>query len=74
MSRKNLRIHEKFETGNENFAQKNERSLSEVFRTRIRKEIGQMITVQEYKGHIRNWAALCEELGVDETLARNARF
>ncbi len=32
-----------------------------------------MITIREYKGHIRNWAALCEELGVDETLARKER-
>ena len=32
-----------------------------------------MITIREYKGHIRNWAALCEELRVDETLARKER-
>lgn len=32
-----------------------------------------MITVKEYRGHIRNWEALCEELGVDKTLSREAR-
>ncbi len=32
-----------------------------------------MIKVQEYRGHIRNWEALCEELGIDKTLSREAR-
>lgn len=32
-----------------------------------------MIKVQEYRGHIRNWKALCEELGVDISLAREER-
>ena len=32
-----------------------------------------MITVKEYRGHIRNWAALCEELGIDKTLSRKER-
>lgn len=32
-----------------------------------------MIKVQEYRGHIRNWKALCEELGIDGTLSREAR-
>lgn len=32
-----------------------------------------MITVKEYRGHIRNWAALCEELGIDKTLPRKER-
>ena len=32
-----------------------------------------MIKVQEYRGHIRNWVALCQELGVDKTLSREER-
>lgn len=32
-----------------------------------------MITVKEYRGHIRNWEALCKELGIDKTLPRAAR-
>lgn len=27
-----------------------------------------MITVKEYRGHIRNWKALCRELGIEEAL------
>lgn len=32
-----------------------------------------MITVLEYSGHIRNWKALCKELGVDENLGREQK-
>lgn len=32
-----------------------------------------MITVQEYRGHIRNWKTLCEELGIEEGLTREKR-
>lgn len=32
-----------------------------------------MINVREYRGHIRNWEALCGELGVDKTLSREER-
>ncbi|MBR2037227.1 MAG: asparagine synthase (glutamine-hydrolyzing) [Lachnospiraceae bacterium] len=32
-----------------------------------------MIKVKEYRGHIRNWKALCRELGIDEGLSREAR-
>jgi len=32
-----------------------------------------MIVVKEYIGHIRNWRALCEELGIDSNLARDER-
>ena len=32
-----------------------------------------MITVREYRGHIRNWQALCEELGIDSSLSRKER-
>ena len=32
-----------------------------------------MIKVKEYRGHIRNWEALCEELGIDRTLSREER-
>lgn len=32
-----------------------------------------MIKVQEYRGHIRNWAALCAELGIDPALSRAER-
>ena len=32
-----------------------------------------MIKVQEYSGHIRNWKALCEELGIETGLSREAR-
>ena len=29
-----------------------------------------MITVKTYRGHIRNWKELCEELAVDAALPR----
>ncbi len=32
-----------------------------------------MIEIKEYSGHIRNWAALCEELAVDAALPRRER-
>ena len=32
-----------------------------------------MIKIQEYRGHIRNWKALCEELGIGSMLSREAR-
>lgn len=32
-----------------------------------------MITVDEYRGHIRNWEALCEELNIDKSLSREER-
>lgn len=32
-----------------------------------------MIKIQEYRGHIRNWLALCQELGIDKTLSRESR-
>lgn len=32
-----------------------------------------MIKVREYRGHIRNWKALCKELGLDASLSREAR-
>jgi len=32
-----------------------------------------MITVKEYRGHIRNWEALCQEFGIDKGLSRKAR-
>ncbi len=32
-----------------------------------------MIKVREYKGHIRNWGALCERLGIDLELDREVR-
>ncbi len=32
-----------------------------------------MITVKEYRGHIRNWAALCKELKIDSGLSRETR-
>lgn len=32
-----------------------------------------MITVKEYRGHIRNWEALAEELGIEKTLSREMR-
>ncbi len=32
-----------------------------------------MIKVKEYRGHIRNWEALCSELGIDACLGRKAR-
>ena len=32
-----------------------------------------MVTIREYRGHIRNWKALCEELGADSTLPREKR-
>lgn len=33
----------------------------------------QMIKVREYRGHIRNWEALCEELGIEKALSREER-
>ncbi len=32
-----------------------------------------MITVKEYRGHIRNWEALCEELEIEKALSREER-
>lgn len=32
-----------------------------------------MIKVQEYRGHIRNWEALCEKLCIDKSLSRRER-
>ena len=32
-----------------------------------------MIQIEEYRGHIRNWRGLCEELGVDAGLPRTMR-
>lgn len=32
-----------------------------------------MIKVMEYRGHIRNWEALCRELGIDAALSREER-
>ena len=32
-----------------------------------------MITVKEYRGHIRNWEALCAKLKIDPTLSREER-
>ncbi len=32
-----------------------------------------MTELKEYRGHIRNWRGLCEELGVDAGLARAER-
>lgn len=32
-----------------------------------------MMRVQEYTGHIRNWKALCQELGIDPSLSRAQR-
>lgn len=32
-----------------------------------------MINVREYRGHIRNWKALCGELGIDSALSREER-
>ena len=32
-----------------------------------------MIKVQEYRGHIRNWEALCRELEIDSSLGREER-
>lgn len=32
-----------------------------------------MIKVKEYRGHIRNWEALCKELEIDNSLSREAR-
>ncbi len=32
-----------------------------------------MIQVKEYRGHIRNWQALCMELGIDASLSREER-
>ena len=32
-----------------------------------------MIKVTSYRGHIRNWEALCDELSIDKELSREAR-
>ena len=32
-----------------------------------------MTEIREYRGHIRNWKALCAELGIDQTLPRESR-
>lgn len=35
--------------------------------------IKEKITIKEYRGHIRNWAALCNELDIDTSLSREER-
>ena len=32
-----------------------------------------MTEIREYRGHIRNWEALCGELDIDKTLGRRER-
>lgn len=32
-----------------------------------------MVTVKEYRGHIRNWESLCKELGINTTCSRKKR-
>ena len=32
-----------------------------------------MITIKEYRGHIRNWESLCAELQIDASLTREKR-
>ena len=32
-----------------------------------------MIEIREYRGHIRNWKALCQELGINANLSRGDR-
>lgn len=32
-----------------------------------------MVEIKEYRGHIRNWEALCGELGIDNSLSREQR-
>ena len=32
-----------------------------------------MIQLKTYRGHIRNWEALCTELSIDKTLSREER-
>jgi len=32
-----------------------------------------MIEVKEYRGHIRNWEALCAELNIDKNLSKKER-
>ena len=32
-----------------------------------------MLELKEYRGHIRNWKALCEELNLDAALPREER-
>ena len=43
------------------------------YKNAIKREDKPMIKIQEYSGHIRNWAALCEELGIDSSLSREDR-
>ena len=43
------------------------------FRKKFTGKVIQMIKIEEYRGHIRNWRALCRELGVDESLPRAER-
>lgn len=44
-----------------------------VIRYKFKKEDAQMITVKTYRGHIRNWKELCEELAVDAALPREEK-
>ena len=32
-----------------------------------------MTEIKSYRGHIRNWKALCSELGIDNSLSREER-
>ena len=47
-----IRIHEKFETENENFAQKNERSLSEVLTQKDYSKVRRIVNFMEEHGEI----------------------
>ena len=47
-----IRIHERFETENENFAQKNERSLSEAFAHKDYNKVSTIIGFMEEHGEI----------------------
>ena len=47
-----IRIHEKFETENTNFAQKNERSLSEVLAQKDYAKVSTIVSFMEHHGEI----------------------
>lgn len=49
------------------------RRLFAVFYSKLEKVIDKMTEIREYRGHIRNWRALCSELGVDSSLPREER-
>ena len=56
-----------------NITVKHTYSLVREQKSYARNGVFRMIQLKTYRGHIRNWEALCTELSIDKTLSREAR-